>query len=292
MGGTFHVLAVGAPDGTARSMVELLKKLESLWSRFLPTSEISKLNLSEGATIKVGTETILLIDALIAGWTSTAGAFDPTTLPLTVAHGYGASRIDDTHVTTIPASAKWPGDVAGIKIDRMAMTVTLPVGTTLDAGGIGKGLAADLAVAHAMEQGAEGAMVSANGDVVVDGASPDGNSWRIGIEHPLDHENQIAQIRLTKGAVITSSRAIQVWEHDGRQQHHLIDVATGQSADTEILSATVVSSSGAAGEVQAKLPFMMNLEKAFTLITSLGSEVAAVDENMMMHTSTGWERYL
>lgn len=292
MGGTFHVLAVGAPDKTADSMIELLTRLELLWSRFLTESEISRLNHSEGKPIKVSTETMVLVDALIAGWKTTRGIFDPTTLPLTLAHGFTSSRIDNSKQTTLPPSAQWPGDVYGIEIDRTAMTVTLPLGTTLDAGGMGKGLAADLAVACAMAQGAEGAMVSANGDVVVDGASPDGNSWRIGIEHPLDPDSQIAQVRLTKGAVVTSSRSIQTWEHNGKKQHHLIDPETGEAATTEILSSTVIAASGAAAEAQAKLPFMMDLETAFTLITSLGSQVAAVDEHMMMHTSSGWERYL
>ncbi len=292
MGGTFSALAVGAPEGTAKSMIELLTRLETLWSRFLNNSEISRLNHSEGKALTVSVETIALVDALIDGWKSTNGVFDPTTLPLTLAHGFNTSRIDESKRTSLPPSAQWPGDVAGIKIDRTAMTVALPLGTTLDAGGMGKGLAADMAVAYAMSQGAEGAMVSANGDVVVDGASPDGNSWRIGIEHPLDHESHIAQVRLTKGAVVTSSRSIQAWEYQGKKQHHLIDVGTGEAAATEILSATVIAATGASAEAQAKLPFMMDLEKAFTLITSLGSEVAAVDEHMMMHTSTGWERYL
>jgi len=80
--------------------------------------------------------------------------------------------------------------------------------------------------------------------------------------------------------------------HKGADQHHLIDAATGKAARTPILRATVIASSGAIAEVQAKLPFVMDLEQSFLEITQHGSQVAAVDESMMMHTSSGWERYL
>lgn len=292
MGGKFQLTVVGGDNNMVDEMAAYLIRLESLWSRFDPHSEISELNNSEGASVHVHPETMVLVEALIDGWSITGGKFDPTTLPVTVANGFATSRIDAERTTVLPTSAVWPGEMQGIRLNKSKSTVTLPRGTTLDAGGIGKGLAADMTVALAMQLGATGAMVSANGDVVVDGESPDGNSWRIGIEHPLNPELEIGQVRLTKGAVVTSSRTRQVWMHKGADQHHLIDAATGKAARTPILSATVIASSGAIAEVQAKLPFVMDLEQSFLEITQHGSQVAAVDESMMMHTSSGWERYL
>jgi len=62
-----------------------------------------------------------------------------------------------------------------------ATTVRLPAGTGFDAGGIGKGLAADLVTTEAIAAGADGICVNLGGDLRVAGTGPDG-AWTVGIE--------------------------------------------------------------------------------------------------------------
>ncbi len=69
-------------------------------------------------------------------------------------------------------------------IDIDGSQVTLHRGTTVDSGGVGKGLAADLAVEFALKAGALGALVEVGGDVRVGGVSPRSDSWRLAIEDP------------------------------------------------------------------------------------------------------------
>ncbi len=291
MGGDFHIDIVGEGNELMNSTIELLADLERKWSRFLPDSEISRLNWAEGQALKVSDETLLLVEKLIEGWNATGGLFDPTTLPRTIANGYAQSHSDASRITSLPVTATWPGDVAGIVLNREKHLIKLPLGTTLDGGGLGKGLAADLAVEHIMKNGALGAMVNANGDVRVSGDSPDGNAWRIGIEHPMDAKQEIAQVQIVDGAIVTSSRVHKVWDGVDGSTHHLINPKSGLSAQTKVLTTTVISATSAQGEVLAKLPFFLTLEDAFNEISILGAQACVIDEDMVMHTTTGWQDY-
>ena len=292
MGGHFAVTVVEAGNELVGEVISYLHNLESLWSRFMPTSEISRLNNSPGVPLEVSPETLTLVKLLIDGYRLTNGLFDPTTLPLTIANGYASSHVDSSRVTVLPESASWPGDVESIVINEASSTVILPLGTTLDPGGLGKGLAADLGVELAMSRGAQGALVSANGDVRASGLSPDGRAWRIGVEHPLEKHLEIAQIHISGGAVVTSSQMTNRWKTDTGETHHIIDIQTGKSAQTEVLSATVVCAKAALGEVLAKLAFLLPIQEAVEQIVAKGAQVCIVDANMMMHTSDGWDEYL
>lgn len=291
MGGPFAVTVVGGRTGLVDEVVTFIRDLERKWSRFIADSEIMQLNWAEGKPVAVSKETIQLVNKLIEGYKLTGGIFDPTSLPLTLANGYTTSTSSKAF-TRLPPTAVWPGDIDGIAIDLTKQTVTLPLGTTLDAGGMGKGLAADMAVAFGMREGAGGVLVSANGDVVVDGLSTDGPAWRIGIEHPTDESLEIAQVQIVRGAVITSSRVYHTWKESKQEKHHLIDVKSGKSAHTKALSATVIAGSGARAEALAKIPFMMDIEDSVNLIDSLGAAVCVVDEEMFQYTNENWEIYL
>lgn len=288
MGGTFHITIVGGESDVATRLIHYLQHLENLWSRFLPDSEIMQLNWSQGRPISVSDETMQLVTQMVSAYELTDGMFDPTTLPLTISHGYTSSRVDASRVTHIPKWSTWPGDVAGIEIDTTNRTITLPKGTTLDAGGIGKGLAADLGIDFAFRQRVRGVLISANGDVRVAGDPPDGELWRVGIEHPLNRDLEIDQLSFREGAVVTSSRVHNVWQKDGKPVHHLVNTRSGEASSNSVLTASVFTRTAAQGEVLAKVPFMCDLESAFEFVISQGAQLCIVDDEMNMHRSSGW----
>ena len=288
MGGPFHVIVVGGSAGLAHDVVDYLSYLEQLWSRFLPDSEIMQLNWAEGQAVKVSPETIDMVKRMIEAFNETGGLFDPTTLPLTLRNGYTTSRLNESRVTLLPESARWPGKINEISIDAAKSTIRLPRGTTLDAGGIGKGLAADLGVEFALAQGASGALVSANGDVRVAGDPPEGELWRVGIEHPHDRSAEIDQLSFREGAVVTSSRVHNVWSRDGRELHHLLNPTTGEASVSDVLTASVFCRTAAQGEVLAKLAFMCDVQEAFQFVANAGAQMCIVDKDMKMHRSIGW----
>lgn len=289
MGGYFRIIAIDVKDSDVDDQITFLKNLEALWTRFKSTSEISRLNNSEGVEVEVSDLTVELIKTMVHEYKITSGYFDPTTLPLLINSGFAKSRKNANDITVIPDSAKWPGDVSGIAVS--GKKVKLPVGTTLDAGGIAKGFAAELVVSRLTALGASGVLVYANGDVVVSGEAPQGGAWVIGVEDPNDPSIEIEQIRLTQGAVATSSRVHQVWEHAGEKVHHILNPLTGSTAVTDVISATVICAHGADAEALAKIPFILSIKSALEFIENAGAQCLIVDSKNKKYKTSGWKQF-
>jgi thiamine biosynthesis lipoprotein len=285
MGTQVELLAVGGSPGALAAARSRLAELEARWSRFRPDSEISTLNRAAGRPVAVSPETLTLLALAVLGWETTGGRFDPTVLDALEAAGYDRSFDQlpaDRHGTADnrPALGPAPG-LAGIRIDTEAGTVTLPVGTRFDPGGIAKGYAADLLCADLRAGGAAGACVNVGGDLRVSGTAPRGGPWTIAVSHP--HGGQAATLELTDGAVATSSPLRRAWHAAGRPAHHLIDPHTGQPADTGILQATMVAAEAWRAEVAAKAAFLAGLPDALPLATRLGTEALVIDQDGGTH---------
>jgi thiamine biosynthesis lipoprotein len=256
MGTTCRVRLVGADavDAAAEAR-QLVDSLEARWSRFLDSSELSRLNRAGGWPVVVSAETIEVIDAAVAWWRATGGRFDPTVLAAVVAAGYDREHAAGHGPITLGVPA--PG-CDGIVIDHDASTVQIPQGTGLDLGGIGKGFAADL-VAEALRGRVEGALVDLGGDLRVWGTSPVGEGWPIAIEDLRDGST-LAVVGIAEGAVATSSTLRRSWSDGRRQAHHLVDPRTGAPLTGTFVSATVVAGVASAAEVLAKAALVAGTE--------------------------------
>ncbi len=257
--------AAGALATSLAGAGDLLEHLEACWSRFLPDSDLSQLNLADGQPVEVDPTTIVLLLAMVDAWHSTERRFDPTTLRALIDAGYRSSIEDPRRVTLLPAlDIRLDGlehhdhiddhpNLDDVLIDRAAGTVRLPPELAIDAGGIGKGLAADLTVEHLLRTGAVGAMVSIGGDISMGGQPPEGG-WNIHIEHPRRHRDAhalVGTVGVGAGGVATSSTTSRRWQHGGAERHHVIDPWTGTPSATDLSSVTVVARSGWLAEAHA-----------------------------------------
>ena len=289
MGGTAAITVVGGTPELLDECFRVLRDLERAWSRFLEGSDVWRLNWSQGAVVRIRPCTARLVTELMNAWELTDGDFDPTTLPRLVASGYGNSRVVASRRTTLPDSAAWPGAIADIHM--AGLDVQLPLGTTLDPGGLGKGLAADMVAEFALDQGADGVLVEVGGDLVVAGEAPDGSAWTIGIENPFAPGELLTTIRLSSGAVATSSRLIRVWAGADGPAHHLIDPATGSSAATTTVTSTVIAGNGARAEALAKLAFLRTLDPLLSWLPRIGAAALIVCVDRQQRRSENWSEF-
>lgn len=292
MGNPVAITVLGDPPADVLGEgLATARRLDELWSRFRPDSDVSRLNRSEGAPCRVHPWTVQLVRAMVDGHRRTGGDFDPTLLPALVAAGYAASRSDPTCVTDLPATAQAPGDAGGIRIADD--TVTLPPGTTLDAGGIGKGLAADIIVSAAVDAGAAGVLVEIGGEVVAGGTPGASGAWRIGVEDPFHPGEHLCVVRLARGAVATSStlRTRRVGP-DGRLVHHLLDPRSGAPVATDAATVTVIAPTGARAEVLTKPGFLRPVPEYLAWLASQGAAGLVVTMDGRVHASAAWNRYL
>jgi thiamine biosynthesis lipoprotein len=80
MGTDVHVVIVGARPGMVERAQRFVERLEGLWSRFRPASEVSLMNALAGRPVRVSTETLVLVDLALDGARITGGRYDPTVL--------------------------------------------------------------------------------------------------------------------------------------------------------------------------------------------------------------------
>jgi len=256
MASEVHLVIVGDPDGPpigplVAGALARLEHLEQRWSRFLPDSDVTRINRSAGQPVEVDPDTIMLVQKMVEAWHLTGGLLDPTTLPALVAAGYGVSKEDPARVTRIPAGAISGGCMDDVRIDAGLRTVAAPREVAIDPGGLGKGLAADLVVAQLLDAGALGALVSIGGDLAMAGQPSEPAGWRVAIEHPEPPHGQLGTVVVNGGGVATSSTRSRRWFTDGVARHHVIDPATGDPSVTDLASVTVFARSGWLAEAHA-----------------------------------------
>lgn len=248
MGTTCRAWLVGpGAEAAAHEARATVARLEARWSRFVPESDVSRLNTAQGRPVTVAPETVTVIADAIAWWRATDGRFDPTVLEALVAAGYDRDRASGHG--PVRAGAPAPG-CDGIRIDAAVPTVQLPVGMGIDLGGIGKGRAADVLAEQL--QHLPGGLIDLGGDLRVWGTPPDGaTGWPIAIEDLRDGTT-VAVVGLAEGAVATSSTLRRSWRDGERSAHHLIDPRQGRPTTGEVVTVTVVAGRAEAAEVLAK----------------------------------------
>jgi thiamine biosynthesis lipoprotein len=301
MGNTAHitVLADTDPNG-APDLIEYardrIQELESMWSRFIGDSDISRLTASNGHPIEVSPETVTLLRYMIAGWSTTNGLFDPSMLGELVRDGYARSRVSPKF-TVLPEGVQWSKELDSVTIQ--GHTVTIPSGMALDPGGIGKGLAADIVATELMARGAEGVFVSIGGDIRCIGVGDCDGSWIIDIESPFDHA-PLCSVALSEGAVATSSLTARILDESAHlrvgQTHrsHIMDSTNRRAIEVEarsIVQATVIASECVWAEIFTK-PFLVLDDHSRTeFAAGFGLSAMVVDRSGAMTTSQTWKRF-
>jgi len=71
MGSSGHVIVVGGPRGLLDHAEWRLVQLETRWSRFRSSSELSRLNAANGDPVVVSADTVVLIEAMRLAYDAT-----------------------------------------------------------------------------------------------------------------------------------------------------------------------------------------------------------------------------
>jgi thiamine biosynthesis lipoprotein len=294
MGSDVHVMVVGGRPGLETAGRRRIEHLEALWSRFRPDSEVSTLNRRAGIPIGVSRETRLLVERAQAAFDLTGASFDPTVLGDVIRAGYDRSFDEIEQPTTNPHSLLTTG-CHDILVTSTA--VRLPPGTGFDPGGIGKGLAADLVADELMAAGADGVCINLGGDVRLRGSGPTGHpatvddGWTVAVEHPWAAD-PIALLGVRDGAVATSSTLRRTWTVGGEPRHHLIDPATGQPSDSDLVMVTAVAAEAWIAEVLAKAVLLRGSAHPFDLLGGTAVEAIAIDRDGRVQATDGIASFL
>ena len=173
----------------------------------------------------------------------TAGAFDPTVMPLVNYWGFGytekreVTRVDSARVDSLQRLV----GMENVFLRNDSLLKTHP-GVQLDFSAIAKGYGVDQIAVFLHEQGIQDYYVEIGGEVVARGKSPRGDYWRIGISDPREgaglQDIQTA-VPLIDQALATSGNYRNVYEVNGQKYSHTINPRTGFPERSRLLSASV-----------------------------------------------------
>lgn len=255
MGSTARVTVVAATRKLTRSLTAQaacrIGELERRWSRFIPSSEVSRLNDRPGMPTRVSSDTYRLVAAGLDGLRRTGGRFNPTMLEPIVAAGYDRNFNSLRSGIAVASASVGAPPGATLHLDPMTSAVHLGVHSGFDPGGVGKGLAADIVADELMDADALGACVELGGDLRARGDGPEGSGWVVAIEDPRRRRPLRETLWIADGGVASSSVIKRSWQTTAGPSHHIIDPETGRPAKTAVIGACIVASTCALAEVFA-----------------------------------------
>ena len=301
MGNTARVIVVAEREEELSHLIEVaqarLAQLEARWSRFISTSEVSQLNTAlHSMWTPVSDDTALLLHYLVEAFRATNGAFNPFLLPALIDAGYSHSLTNNATVS-LPHSASWHATAADLEIQHTSTDwqARLLNGATVDPGGIGKGLAADIVAEQLMALNALGASVSVGGDLRCIGSPGDAEVWPVDIEDTESPQHIAASIVIPSGGVATSSTHAKRWHVGSDVRHHVINPTSGkpleQNTPDALHTTTVIASTAAWAEVFATALLVSGEKEGTKLIDAfhLASRATRTDGSSVENTS--WAPY-
>ena len=245
----------------------LCEEYEQLFSRTISTSDVYRINHSDGAPVEVSDATAELLCIALEYARLSGGAFDPTIEPLVTLWDIMA---DEPHVPDASAISAALARVDWTKVSVDGNVVTLHAGIGLDLGGIAKGYIADKLREYLSENGVDSALINLGGNVLTLGGKPDGSNFTIGVQKPFGQNSDILGACRLKGmSVVTSGIYERYFVENDRLYHHILDTKTGYPVENELYSVTIISPTSTDGDALSTICFALGSEDGMALIETL-----------------------
>ncbi len=273
------LLHPGVPENgpeAACQALDLIAHLEQLWSTYLPNSEVCLINARAHETaVNVSSSTIHLLNLAKQVWSATDGGFDITSHKLSKTWGFYRRQGRMPTTEEIELALHSIG-TQNITWDEHESIVRLTNGVELNTGGIGKGLALDMACELLEDSGVENYAIHGGKSSIrcrgserlrtrpipTDCDNSDQNEcggWQILVRHPEQSERILGHLRLRNQSMGTSGPANQFFYFAGRRYGHIISPKTGWPVDG-MLSLTVLHPSAGWADALATGLFVAGLD--------------------------------
>lgn len=267
---TNTISAATDDEGILDEALAWCDRCELLFSRIDTASELAALNRAEGRPLDVDAKLAALIERTLSYCQRVDGLFDLTMGSVT--------QLWDFKQQIVPSADAVRAALRHVDYRRVSVTdATVQLRDPLaciDLGGIAKGYIADGILALLRERGVVHALVNLGGNVAVMGGKPDeGSPWKIGIRKPVPSSSlplldSFATLALENGSVVTSGIYERAFKRNGTLYHHILDPRTGMPAQTDLLSATVVSRSSLDADGYTTALIIMGADRALSFAES------------------------
>ncbi len=264
-GTTYHISYQDAGHRQFKRQTDsLLADIDRCLSTYRPDSEIMQFNRSGQHTF-VSPHFPAVLTQARAIYQLTAGAFDPTIMPLVDAYGFSARPQPTAGPVNVDSLLQYIG------FDKLSFDATTlrrqSAGVRLDLNAIAQGYSVDVVARFLEQQGIRHYLVEIGGEIRAKGEKGPHQLWTIGIEHPFQRGLIYTTLRMRDRSMATSGNYRNRREVNGLVMGHIINPKTGfsqpglsQQEQNELVSATVFAGDAATADALATAFIVMGLE--------------------------------
>ena len=281
----------GADETAMADALAACERYENMLSKTVEGSDVWRINHAGGEAVTVSPETWEILRRAKEISAATGGAFSITIAPISAMWDFtgGTKRMptEEERIAALPLV-----DDSAIILGE-GYTVTLPAGMQIDLGGIAKGYIADQ-LAALLAPRCMGAIISLGGNTYVVGDKPDGSLNTIGVQDPFSFTGSLEGVLMCKNiSAVTSGTYERGFKGaDGKWYHHILDPQTGISAETDLVSATLLMTSSMSADALATAFIVVGSQRALALAEEMGIDALFITADGQTLATPGFvEKY-
>jgi FAD:protein FMN transferase len=242
---------------------KLLKDFDHSLSLWDPTSVICRVNNNDSSVI-LDEYFISCFNKSQQTSIESGGAFDATVQPLVSLWGFLLNKKGEITKKTIDSILSFVGYT---KVElKDGKIIKKDPRLRLDFNGIAQGYSVDIISAFLASKGISSYLVEIGGEVYGRNKKPNGINWKVGIEQPLDNdenENPLKAIVIIENkGMTTAGNYRKFYVENGIKYAHTIDPSTGYPTKNTLLSVTVLADDAFTADAFDTALLVMGLEKA------------------------------
>lgn len=269
---TFLTKDISVADQCFTRAVEMAEFYEKKFSRFNANSELSILNTAK--SMAVTKEFFDVYEMALSLYRETSGIFNPLLQVSQIGYTKSFEKISSGDESLHIGNLRYNQNINDIVVNRD--TITLQNDQLLDFGGFLKGYVVEK-IAQELHECMD-LIVNIGGDLFAKGKDENNENFVIEIEHPLDEKKNIF-VSVNNEALCTSGTYKRKWIADGEKYHHIIDSMTRRNSKTDIISASVMHSSGSYADAYATYAISVGSKKAEKFFISKNINFVLICEN-------------
>jgi thiamine biosynthesis lipoprotein len=259
--GTTYSIIYDSSQNFETAFDSLFFEVNRSMSTYIPTSDISKVNINKSVSIDHHFESVFKTSKEI--YSATQGKFDPTIGAVVNAWDFGPEgkieALDSLKINELMLS---------VGMDKVTLNngvILKPKASRLDFNAIAKGYGVDVIGRYLESKNIQNYLIEIGGEIRAKGINTVKNtSWKVGVQHP-DLSGDIPYVNtlsLQDESMATSGtyRKFKL-DAEGNRYTHIIDTKTGYPIRSGILSVSVVSPNCMVADAYATALQAMTLDK-------------------------------
>jgi len=294
--GTTYSIIYDSSQNFETAFDSLFFEINRSMSTYIPTSDISKVNLNETLVIDHHFEAVFKTSKEI--YTKTQGKFDPTIGAVVNAWDFGPEgkieALDSLKINELMQS---------VGMDKVTLSngvISKPKASRLDFNAIAKGYGVDVIGRYLESKNIQNYLIEIGGEIRAKGINSVKNTpWKVGVQHPdLSGDQPYINTLTLQDESMATSGTYRKFKRDaeGNRYTHIIDTKTGYPIRSGILSVSVISRNCMVADAYATALQSMRLEDIRTFLKRhLGLKVfiVFVNENNVLETEgfNGFQLY-